>query len=55
VAAGVAAWAVARLVERRAGGRRTVRRLAVYGLASPVVLLALFLCFTYVDRLLPAY
>ncbi len=48
-----AAWFVARTLDQRRG-RRFLRRLAVYTLASPLVLAALYYCFVHVDRLLPA-
>ena len=35
-------------------GRRW-RRLPVYAMASPVFLFALFICFTHLDRMLPAF
>ncbi len=57
MAAGVAAWFLAQRVDgdsTRARTWRLARRGGVYLLASPVVAVLLFLCFTYVDRLLPA-
>ena len=51
----VLAWLAAVAFERRVHVPRRGRRLIVYALASPVVLVFLFLCFENVDRLLPAY
>lgn len=53
--AAAAAMVLAVTLDRRRGERRLVRRLGIYALASPAVGLCLFLCFTNVDRLLPAY
>jgi len=54
-AAAAAAWGAALALDRSRGDRKRGRRLLVYAAASPAVLMCLFLCFTYVDRLLPAY
>ena len=51
----VGVWLLARLADRRLRFPPRGRRLAVYVLASPVLLFFLFLCFENVDRLLPAY
>ena len=50
-----ATWTVALQAERRRGGRQLRRRWTIYVLGSPIVLACLFVCFTFVDRLLPQY
>lgn len=50
-----ATWTIAVQVERRRGERRAWRRWTIYALGSPVVLACLFVCFTFVERLLPQY
>jgi sortase A len=51
----IGVWLLARLADHRLRMPPRGRRLAVYVLASPVLLFFLFLCFENVDRLLPAY
>jgi len=50
-----ATWTIAVQLDRRRAGRRAVRRWTIYALGSPVVLACLFVCFTFVERLLPQY
>ena len=53
-AIGVLAWYTGRRWQARRGIGR-LRKFAVYALVSPVFLFFLYLCFTNVDRVLPAY
>ena len=53
-AIGLLAYMVGRSISRGSPRRRLVR-LATYTVACPFFLFFLYLCFTYVDRLLPAY
>ena len=51
---GLLAWATSRSWQR-SKGRGFVRMLVPYVVVSPLFLFVLYLCFTNVDRLLPAY
>jgi hypothetical protein len=42
----------ARRVERR---RRWIPKALTYALAAPIMAIPLYVCFTYVDAMLPAY
>ena len=51
---GLLAWATGRFWQRTKG-RSHLRMLVPYAVVSPLFLFVLYLCFTNVDRLLPAY
>lgn len=53
---GIGAWFVARIAARRVERRRRwIPKLATYALVAPVMAIPLYVCFTYVDAMLPAY